>query len=389
VTSPNQHSPSLAAFLSLGFRPLYVAGTAWAVVAMLLWVFVPQWLEGSLNGVVWHAHEMLWGFVATIAMGFLMTAGANWTGINPLHGAPLGGVALLWLVARIGLLAGAGPFYAVAAAADVLVFVLPALALGRAVVRARNSRNAAVPLLMLALGLTDALFLRAVALGDPDVALHWAGTGLLVMASVALLVARRVIPFFAMRALPGLVVPMHTRSGQWQLAAALVAAAAIATGFDHIAAAALTVAGLIALWQLAAWQPQAVRTHPILWILYLGFAGLALGLLAGALHLAGAVQRAAVHVHILAMGGFAVLIIGMVTRTALGHLGRALSLDRSMLLSYGLVIAAAVMRFAALAPTVASTWLMQVAGLLWAAGFTTYLWRFLPWLIRPRPDQTT
>ena len=73
----------------MGFRPLYLAGCAWALISVLLWVHAPSLLRGELNRLAWHAHEMLWGFVATIAVGFLLTAGANWTGRNPLRGNAL------------------------------------------------------------------------------------------------------------------------------------------------------------------------------------------------------------------------------------------------------------------------------------------------------------
>jgi uncharacterized protein involved in response to NO len=94
--------PQWRAFLTLGFRPLYFAGCAWAAVAIAIWIFAPALIGQPLSGLAWHAHEMLWGFVATIAVGFLLTASANWTKINPLHGWPLGLLALIWLVARIG-----------------------------------------------------------------------------------------------------------------------------------------------------------------------------------------------------------------------------------------------------------------------------------------------
>ena len=41
----------------------------------------------------------------------------------------------------------------------------------------------------------------------------------------------------------------------------------------------------------------------------------------------------------------------MITRTALGHLGRPLATDRGMVASYALVIAAVVLRLAAMAPS--------------------------------------
>jgi len=84
---------------------------------------------------------------------------------------------------------------------------------------------------------------------------------------------------------------------------------------------ALAAAGGLALWQLAAWQPWAVRRVPPLWILYAGYAALGVGLLVAAAHAAGWVLRLAWPAHVIGVAGFSVLIIGMVTRTALGHSG--------------------------------------------------------------------
>lgn len=86
------------------------------------------------------------------------------------------------------------------------------------------------------------------------------------------------------------------------------------------------------------------------------------------------------------MAGFSVLIIGMATRTAMGHLGRPLRADRSMVLSYALVILAALLRLAALMPTGAAAGLLHASACAWALGFGLYLWRFFPWMIRPRAD---
>jgi uncharacterized protein involved in response to NO len=153
-----------------------------------------------------------------------------------------------------------------------------------------------------------------------------------------------------------------------------------------LTAFALAVAGGLALLQTASWRPWAARRVPLLWILYVGYAGLGMGLLVAAAHAAGLEVRSAVHVHVIAMAGFSVLIIGMITRTALGHLGRALTLDRSMLTSYAFVIAATALRLVALWPSDLSWLALQASALAWIIGFSLYLWRFVPWLIRPRAD---
>jgi uncharacterized protein involved in response to NO len=375
----------LRAFLNLAFRPLYLAGTAWAALSVAVWIFAPQWLQPPLAGVAWHAHEMLWGFVATIAVGFLLTAGATWTGFNPLQGWPLAIAGVLWLLARLGFLLGGTAAFVVAAAAELAMFLLAAASMARVVIRSRNRRNYGVPVLMLALAAADAAFLAAVHAGDARLMQSFQG-GLLVMAVIALLIARRVIPFFAMRAVAGLQIPMHVRSGQVQVAAGVLALAALLLGVSWLQAAGLAAAGALGLAQVLAWRPLAVRRKPLLWILYAGYAGLAVGLLAAAAQAAGVELRSALHVHLIAMAGFAVLIIGMVTRTALGHLGRALEVDRSMVAGYALMLVAVALRLAALWPSAASAPALHASALAWIAAFALYLWRFAPWLLRPRAD---
>ncbi len=374
------------ALLSDPFRPLYLAGTAWAAVVAAVWVFAPHLLRARLTGVAWHAHEMLWGFVATIAVGFLLTAGASWTGIRPLGQRALGTLCLLWLTARVGFLASGPVGFWVATLAEVSLFILAAMAMGRAVFLARNRRNYAVPFLIGALGIADLAFLLVAWRGGEyaDLMLRLQ-VGLRCMALIALLISRRVIPFFAMRAVPDLVIPMHVRTGQLQVSAAFTSIVSLIAGARSLQVIALTVAGAIALWQVLAWKPLAVRTRPLLWILYLGYAGLGAGLLASAAQIAGLPMPRVLPVHLIAMAGFSVLIIGMVTRTALGHLGRRMSLDGSMVWSYGLVCAAALLRIGALWPSAWAVHLLQLSAVAWVAAFGLYVGRFTPWMLRHTP----
>lgn len=381
--------PSLRAFLEMGFRPLYLAGTAWALVAVALWIFLPQLLQGTLAGVAWHAHEMMWGFVATIAVGFLMTAGANWTGVNPTPPGTLLAACAFWLLARIGFLGSSPAWFWLGFGAEAAFFLLASGAMARAVYGTRNRRNYGVPWRLLGLGMTDVLYLLAALGGDYGLLMQRFNAGLLCMAVIALLVGRRVIPFFAMRAVPGLTIPLQERSGLVQLAAGILAVLCVLLQLPGPLALALGVAGVIPLWQLLTWKPWVVRHKPLLWILYAGYAGLGTGLLVATAQAVGLPLRTAVHVHVIAMGGFSLLIIGMVTRTALGHLGRPLATDRSMVTSYWLMLAAVVLRLGALHPSSLSVFLLQGAAFAWIAALGLYLWRFFPWMIRPRPDRAT
>jgi uncharacterized protein involved in response to NO len=379
-------APQWRAFLELAFRPLYLGGCLWAAVSIALWVYAPSWLNGPLPGVLWHAHEMLWGFIATIAIGFLLTAVGTWTGINPLSGRPLGALVALWVTARLAYLIPEPSAFWVGACSEVVFFVWAALAMGRCIYKTRNQRNYGVPLLVLGLGIINALYLAAVWQGNYVLVMERLSTGLLCMALIALLVARRVIPFFAMRAMPGLQIPMLTHSGHWQLAACALAVVFGLLSLPEAMAVSLATAGILALVQTISWKPWAVLHKPLLWILYIGYASLGVGLTIAAAHAVGWVERAAWSVHVIGVAGFSVLIIGMVTRTALGHLGRPLQTDWRMVTAYILVITAAILRLMALLPVGFATIALDLSAATWVLAFALYLWHFFPMLIRPRLD---
>ncbi len=92
-----------SALLSQAFRPFFLASASYALLAMILWLLTLsgelQW-QAALNPVVWHAHEMLFGFGAAVLCGFLLTAAKHWTGLNPISSTQLLVSVSLWLAAR-------------------------------------------------------------------------------------------------------------------------------------------------------------------------------------------------------------------------------------------------------------------------------------------------
>lgn len=382
------NSPNMQAFLSLGFRPLYIAGCAWALLSVAIWIFMPALIRQPFNGLSWHAHEMLWAFIATIAVGFLLTASATWTKVNPLKGAGLALITALWGVARAGYLWGGDTAFWIGAISETTFFVISSICLMRVMVIGKSRRNYGLPLLVLGLGLINILYLQAVLAGDYVMLIDRFNLGMVCMAVIVLLIGRRVIPFFSMRMVPGLSIPMLVRSGHIQLTFSVLAIGLGLAQMQGLMAIALALTGLISLWQCAKWKPLSVLHKPMLWILYLGYIATGAGLLLAAAQISGissgVLARPAMHVHVIGMGGFSVLIIGMVTRTALGHLGHPLALDTSMLVSYYFMIAAVVFRLAALWPTPLVTAFLDASALAWVICMGLYLWRFVPMLIRPR-----
>lgn len=384
---PAAPAPTGAPLLRLGFRPFYLGAAALAAIAVPLWIglFLGQvQLDMAIAPMLWHAHEMLFGFAIGVIVGFLLTAGRAWTGLETLRGPALGAVAGLWLAARLAAVAAPYPVYA---ALDVALLPVIAAVFARVLLKAKNRRNLPLAGILLLLALANLCFHLA-ALGvvelSPLAPLH-AALGLIVL--IIHVMAGRVVPAFTANATPGLKIAPAPRLGWAAFAAtalALVlwvfAAPGTATGLAFAAAAVLQA------MRQSRWAPGVTFKRPILWILHLSYAWLPLGLALLALAQFGWVA-ASLGLHALAVGLIGGLIIGMITRTARGHTGRPLQVSRPEVAAYLLVMAAAVLRvLLPLAAPQAYTLALGAASLAWAAAFLVYLWIYTPWLVRTRLD---
>src|SRR5215469_15729106 len=122
------------ALLSYGFRPFFLFGSIYAGLAVLLWL--PMFYgEIAISAAFvprdWHAHEMLFGYVAAVVTGFLLTAIPNWTGRLPIQGTRLLLLVAVWAAGRLAVTFSAFIGWFPAAAIDVAFLVLIAAAAAR------------------------------------------------------------------------------------------------------------------------------------------------------------------------------------------------------------------------------------------------------------------
>jgi uncharacterized protein involved in response to NO len=377
--------PGGFALWALGFRPFYLLAAVFAAIAVLAWVFV---LTGQLRtpmaGIWWHAHEMLFGFAAAVIVGFLFTAGRNWTGLATPTGKPLALLAILWLAGRLGM-AFEGGWLTVLV--DSAFLPTAALAIARVLWKAGSRRNYFVVGILGLLSLANICFHLArfgVLAIDPLTALHFA-LGVIVLLETT--IGGRVIPSFTASALKGV---RQWQSQPWDYASVAATGLAllcwVAIGEGPWAATVALVAALLQTVRALGWNPWATRRVPLLWILHVSHLWIPLGLALLAATELGWLPRSAA-VHALTIGATGGLIIGMITRTALGHTGRMLIAGRVETAAYALVQLAAVVRVLTVAAIpVVSTSGIHTAATLWALAFLLYLWRYAPYLIRPRVD---
>jgi len=378
--------PGWQAFTAMAFRPLYLGAALFGALAVLAWV---SGFAGTraLPGLLWHGHEMIWGYAGAVIVGFLLTAVATWTGQPAFRGTPLAALAGLWLAARVSAAFEAGE-PRLTGLLSVGFLLASAVALAIPIWRARNRRNAPIPLLLVAFALADGCYLLAVA-GHIDVdPRRLLLSGLLLVAGFITVVGLRVIPFFTHRALQRPQVAHPRWAGLVALFAPIVLAAQVAFGIASPLAMTVGLAGMgFNLWLLARNAGPGMVRHPMLWILFAGYAltALGLGLTGVAVQWAPALLSAAVHA--IAIGGIGVLTLGMMTRTALGHTGRNLVLPGAMVPAYGLMLLATGLRLAAAWPgNPAAAMLIHLAGASFAAALLLYVWRYGRWLLSTRAD---
>ena len=373
--------------LRLGFRPFYLAAALFAALAIPVWVLVflglANWTT-VLPAHLWHAHEMLFGFAAAVIVGFLMTAGKAWTGLQTPRSTALAALILLWLGARVAAFLAPYPMYA---ALDLLLLPVVAFVLVRLLLRAGNRRNLPLAGLLGLLTLANAVFHLSVLgyLNLPPVRALYAALALIVL--IECVMAGRVIPAFTMSAIPGLRLKVDPQMEQATAAASVLALACwVFAPTAAISAPLLALAAVMQLARLAAWKPWRARGRPILWILHLSYAWIPVGFLLLAMSLLGWTAASA-GIHALAIGATGGLIIGMVTRTARGHTGRPLLASPLEVAAYSLVMLAAVLRV--VVPMLAPQFLVAsivAAALAWSLAFALYLARYTPWLLRARID---
>lgn len=371
----------------LGFRPFYFGAAVFACLAIPFWValFLGQInITMTMSLLLWHAHEMLFGFAVAVIVGFLLTAGKAWTGLATPRGAVLAALALLWVAARVMALTGPYALYAIL---DLALLPTVAGILANVLIRAKNQRNLPLVLILALLALANLAFhLSASGLinTSPMTSLH-AGLALIVM--IECVMAGRVIPAFTSAVTPGLKIAMHPRLEQITLG--VTGLALILWVFappGPITLAACAVASALHLYRQAQWHPWGTRSRPILWILHISYLWIAVSFALLALYQGGWINQSA-GLHALAIGLTGGLIIGMITRTARGHTGRTLHASTSEVAAYSLVVMAAVVRV--LVPLVAPEWYVPaliVAAAAWTIAFALYLFVFTPWLFSTRLD---
>jgi uncharacterized protein involved in response to NO len=377
-----------------GFRPTFLAAGMAAVVLVPLWVLVWGFgwpLSTGWPPTMWHAHEMVFGFVAASIAGFLLTAVPSWTGQRGFAGWPLVVLMALWVAGRV-LVATAARWPAIlVGSVDVAFLIALAALVAPPLLRSRN-RNTPLLAVLALLAASNAVSHWALAHRDAGFAYHAILVGIDITLVLVTVIGGRIVPAFTANALRSGGIPGAVRAWPWITPAAVALMVAVTITDIVVVNSPLSgiVAGVAALIQavrMLQWRSFATRRQPIVWILHLAYAWLPVGLALKSIALVQGAAFSAFWLHALTIGVLATMIMAVMTRASLGHTGRALVVDPTVAVGYLLLLAAGVVRVFGLGvPGLPYPAVVVISAGFWTAAFGVFLVNYAPILWSARAD---
>lgn len=394
----NTEPPPAFALFEFAFRPFFVFASLFAIIHLLFWVLV--WLgsvsptltlgKNSLSPMLWHAHEMVFGYGYGVIVGFLLTAVTNWTGQKTLIRRPLMLMVLTWGMARIGFFFG-GYGFIFAAVGDLLLSIWFAIEFTRPVIISQNQRQWGFVGKLILFIIANSLF-YADLFGLLKNGSHYGVyLGFYLVLAVVMVMGRRVIPFFTQRAL-ALSQPIN--NPRWLDTSSLILFTLFTLWetfftyqYSQIMAWLCLILFILYTIRLFNWYQPGLFRHALIWVLWLSNAILYSGFLLKALSIWIPINPY-LAIHAFALGGIGLMTVGMMARVSLGHTGRSVfQPPRWLSVLFILMTLAAVIRvlFPIFMPQLYRVWIMSSAT-LWVLTAVLFLLIYLPILLGPRAD---
>ena len=382
------------ALFNFPFRLFFLLTGLYGVITVGAWM---SYLFGGLalplgwSSVHWHAHEMLFGLTSAAIAGFLLTAMCNWTGAPPLRGRALLGLACLWLAGRVMMWTASWWPAGWVAVVDLLFLPWMAIYVARVLLAHGNKRNLIMVAILLLLTLANGMMHAGFMTGSG----FWLTLGQLtafnLITLMMVVIGGRIIPLFTINWLRNnggdiaAVAPSARLDRVALITTALLVPADWLIGFPWITGFLAAVAGVLHGARLATWGGWKTGREPLLWILHLGYVWIVVALLlkgAAAFNLVAA----SVWQHALGVGAMGTLILGIMTRVALGHTGRSLALPPFGVLIYLAITLGALSRVLTAVHVMDYRVGLSIAAIGWTLAFSLFVLIYWPILSRPRAD---
>lgn len=398
ISEPPSENPDTSGFnhplFELAFRPYFLLGSFTSIVALVIWLAnLNGMFSFDLSGLsptVWHAHEMIFGFGATVAVGFILTAVQTWAGRPSVSKKPLVVLILLWVLMRLAIWVNTLDSIYFAIGLTALWWLSVIACYSKIVISAQNRRNYLfIPILVVMAGLNIAILSFDIN-NESQTALHLSRTTVILFTLLMTIVGGRVIPFFTIRGANTAAISMPKLLEHSILVMSILSVLAFAAGPSVVSInmfiGVMLLTGSLQLIRLGFWRTIKTFKVPLLWSLHLSYFMMAIGtLLLGTsqLNIGVAVSTA---LHVITVGAIGLMIISMMSRVSLGHTGRML-LPRPIV-SFAFIMIAIAALIRVILPYYGLTveaWAYSVV--LWVSAQLIFLFVYIPILTSPKQNR--
>ncbi len=348
--------------------------------------------QEGMSLLVWHGHEMVFGFACTVALGFLLTAVQTWTGERSVHGGVLFFLTLTWLVVRGLLWSGDAFLQWLALPLQMLWWGISIFSLARVLITSNNKRNYMfIPMTLLLMALNYGVLYTAIN-GAEHIALALLRSAIILFGVLISVIAGRVVPFFTKKGVANVSVIETPRLDRYlplvSLGLFLIFVIRLFVQFpqlDMVFIALCISTGVLHLYRLLHWHSWATRKVPLVWALHISYLFLSLGFIVLGISSFSPRINFSTALHLITVGSIGGMILPMIVRVSLGHTGRALKASPLMTAAFICVFLAALLRFIYMMvgmPFVA--W--NISAFLWVLAFSSFVVEFFGVLTKSRAD---
>ena len=407
ISLPRKRPYSPHPVLNLGFRVFFLGASIFAILTMLKWshiTFATKFAFDPSSQMLphyWHGHEMLYGYALAVIAGFLLTAVKTWTNQPMPYGYKLLAIFTPWAVARLIFLVNGinlNTWTWLAMASDLLFWLLTAFFIIKPIYAVRQKRQIGIVAKLLLLMIGQVWFYVALwehALHGMQMSLLF---GFYLIIGVVLTIGRRVMPMFIERGIAekGKVEQTVKNSDLLDRLSLISFFVFFLTDIflsqydwsKYLLTLSALIVAMTNLIRLKNWHLAGIWSRPLLWSLWLGFVGMAVGFVLYALVPGGVVSHN-LAMHAVAIAGIGLMTLAMMARVSLGHTGRSVyTPPKTVGLIFGMILAAWLAR-------VFMGWLLPqsyfmslgIAQGFWTIAFVLFVFSYAKILLSERQDK--
>ncbi|MFA0056348.1 NnrS family protein [Vibrio echinoideorum] len=381
---------SMTAFFELAFRPFFLFASLFSIAALVGWA---AFWNGSatLNvyggAMWWHIHEMLFGFSATVVVGFLLTAVQNWTGVRSINGRGLILLLAIWLCARVAMFLPGVLSPWLIAALDLLFLPIAMISLAHNIISVKLWRNLLFIPILLLMTVANAAMHYGVLFNQPALIPQASTSMVLLVTLVMCIMGGRVFPMFTANG----TQTSRTPSLPWLEKLSIVSTVfAVVLSFQilpvaqGIVATVFIVSGLANALRAVRWKVWVAFKTPLVWTLHLSYWAISLGLILFGVSIISPLVTQSQAIHALTVGGMGVMILSMISRVSLGHTGRTIAIGKIMTAALIAIVFSFFVRVFGGYFTHNIVYIITLSSALWIAAYSCFVVLYLPILIKPK-----